>query len=489
MPKIDTGQARTDLYGQGKGEAQVFGNQDVMARENRKARLDFAKGQQATRAKAKKQKDLFDIVSKAGGKGVKPGDMKYFQESSQGLYDMVLKAVGTDGSIDNASFLRIQQAANQLTGEAEMSKNQREALEATLSSHDDTLDYAEEAEEATRLYNTQGEWGKNIQNVKRLDVNKFTKDILESEAKAAVDTGEIGTREFTAEDASASLDRIWEANPILQDNFLRQSKAATVEEAKELYKSQQAPRFVKKKFKQARAAKDKDFFKTAAGRKATKNVTISDDGRMTTNTGTTSETPLISNVIIDGESQTVRPPDIIFNDKGEVIGGEVAILPTPEQKKENAAIDAINKKNKIAEIEELAYYDEENPKPIKGKNFRPWADTEEAYQERLSEWEAKREEVKARYAPLEIPYPEKVVDVDAERAKKLYFETWGEKPESLLEGKVAGFKRDDRRGQKEEVVVQPPDEGKTLLKKQVNGNTNQTKYIYSDGTEEIVEGI
>lgn len=135
MYKVTTGEARTDLYGLGKGDAQVF---DFSAIERRNA----LNQQLAAQEKAAKQKqdqaredEIMNNLAVASKVAIRPNDQKYFAEQQQGLYDYVEKNIDKLRKGDASATMEFQRMFGKLNTEAEISKNAREFAEAEFQKY------------------------------------------------------------------------------------------------------------------------------------------------------------------------------------------------------------------------------------------------------------------------------------------------------------------------------------------------------------------
>lgn len=129
MFKINPGEAKTDLYGIGKGEAQVFDTS-----QTERAAL-FAQKQKAAaeRLKQKQEADRLGDISKQLGAmssvAYMPRDRELIAGKTQGVKDYVLKNVDKLTKGDPASMIEFQNLYGDLKSTAEQSKNAREFWE------------------------------------------------------------------------------------------------------------------------------------------------------------------------------------------------------------------------------------------------------------------------------------------------------------------------------------------------------------------------
>lgn len=129
MYKINPGEARTDLYGINKGEAQVFDTS-----QTERAAL-MAQKQQADAAKQKQKEEdkrLGDITTQLGAMSsvaYMPRDRELIAGKTQGVKDYVLKNIDKLTKGDPASMIEFQNLYGDLKSTAEQSKNAREQWE------------------------------------------------------------------------------------------------------------------------------------------------------------------------------------------------------------------------------------------------------------------------------------------------------------------------------------------------------------------------
>lgn len=135
MYKVSPGDARTDLYGIGKGAAQVI-DFSILQRKNE------INQQLAAQEKAAKQKqdqaredEIMNNLAVASKIAIRPNDQKYFAEQQQGIYDYVTKNIDKLRKGDVGATMEFQRLYGKLNTEAELSKNAREFAEAELQKY------------------------------------------------------------------------------------------------------------------------------------------------------------------------------------------------------------------------------------------------------------------------------------------------------------------------------------------------------------------
>lgn len=129
MPPIDTGQARTDLYGLGKGDAQVFdldnATQQIMQNREHK----FANDQAVAKQKDKRQEDVYKDMGDLNNVAIYAGHRPDFAEKQKQLTDYVEKNIQKLRAGDTDAFMQYQNLYSDIKTQAELSKNFREQKE------------------------------------------------------------------------------------------------------------------------------------------------------------------------------------------------------------------------------------------------------------------------------------------------------------------------------------------------------------------------
>ena len=129
MFRIDTGQARADLYGINKGAAQVLDLSPL--RENAQAEADrnFAKQQLKSKQEQAREEDIMANLSVAGKVAIMPKDRGLIAGKSKAVRDYVVQNIDALKKGDANAMMQYQNLAGDLTTSAEQSKNFREAWE------------------------------------------------------------------------------------------------------------------------------------------------------------------------------------------------------------------------------------------------------------------------------------------------------------------------------------------------------------------------
>lgn len=135
MYRVTTGEARTDLYGQGKGLAQVIDTSITEDAINAKKKMDFERQQSAEKQKAKREDEIMGNLAAMGKVAVRPNDLEYFAGKQKELYDFVENNVDKLRSGDASAMMQYQRMLGGIQTEAELSKNAREYAEQTIQKY------------------------------------------------------------------------------------------------------------------------------------------------------------------------------------------------------------------------------------------------------------------------------------------------------------------------------------------------------------------
>lgn len=133
MYKIDTGQARTDLYGMNKGDAQVFDTSVAQEGIVQGRKEKFARQQAENKLAQDRENDVTAQLGALNKISVLAREQPMFAEMQKGLYDKVKANIGKIRSGDTNALLDIQANINEIYTKAELSKNTREQIEKTAA--------------------------------------------------------------------------------------------------------------------------------------------------------------------------------------------------------------------------------------------------------------------------------------------------------------------------------------------------------------------
>lgn len=453
---ITTKEARTDLYAQGTGEAQVFKEQqaDFMEREARveKRRADdtLARQKKAAAQKlasAKKQKGYTDLIGKLDiGKGM-PSHTPELQQGMTDLYKLSNKLIGPNGEIENETELLA--AINQQQGRISQSNAARTQLSSLLldaqkdpgkfkqSSVDDAIGFFSDPSIGGGQYTFDG----LVE-----DIN-FVDEI----------TGTGGLAAFTRANAKTYPDgRIIETTPdeaagilakSVSDPTSREGRAAVYEwedASPQEIQGLKDPRTGKAptNYEEFHAASYFDLLAdkglkqpTTASLKGTdrpeQNVTINrTTGWMDHTQGPKSDTPRISNVTLRGENVAIRSPRIKLNDDGTVDRGEVVMLVSDLEQGENKQIVARNKKTEARLTNEIALFEAMERAVDLGEAT---TDNKKELERMKKKYNGKPDRTDKEFK-LEKEHVQRLVQLTREEARDVYFQVWGRWPEDVISG-------------------------------------------------------
>lgn len=130
MYNNSTADARTDLYGIGKGAAQIIDTTQTQENLLQKKKEDFAAKQAKAKEQADTEADVMSNLSKMGSIEIMPKDQQLFAEKAQGIRDFVNKNHDKLRNGDIGATLEFQRLYGDYNTNAEMSKNYREKWEA-----------------------------------------------------------------------------------------------------------------------------------------------------------------------------------------------------------------------------------------------------------------------------------------------------------------------------------------------------------------------
>jgi hypothetical protein len=156
MYKLDTGQARTDLYGIGKGEAQIFDLSDIAEQAKLAKKEKLAK--EAEKQKAGEARNVYaQNLLKTTYKGdVLPSEQNYFAGEAAKIKENLLKKMSVSGYVNQADVLDIEQSIADLSQKAGISKNYREFLETQIKEIGKTGENKYAKEDIESLTNAYG---------------------------------------------------------------------------------------------------------------------------------------------------------------------------------------------------------------------------------------------------------------------------------------------------------------------------------------------
>jgi hypothetical protein len=443
--RVDPRSARTDLYDVGKGETQVF---DFGPTERT---LRFNKQQAAQKKAAKqkeiagRQKDLLGQISKVGNADIKPGDYDYFKNSQEELRNMAIKYFQPDGSISNEDYLKLQGDINNMKMQANLSKNQREAIETTLAQYKPGEYDVEDYQHAMELYNSPQRYNEVPSLRKNIDLTAYTNDELWKVAEHAINTGQRTNGrplEFTEEDANKLLEGTFWSNQAVRAQAIRDAQKqlgpdVTPDQALDYYKKTQAPNLMAKKYNYTPAS-DLGYQRKEEEKALPVTITENQYGGNTYDISAKDVYTEVDNPNRPGEKLNASIQKIITEPDGKgglrVKGAIATTKLTPVQSQENSDVRKYN----LAQDRDKKKYLFLNPlpeKPTKGLIQSP-----EDYKKELNEWAAKQREVDKMFAHEPIPYKEETVNLDINQAQEVLYGQRKVKIDELLKNNVEGIR-------------------------------------------------
>lgn len=328
MYRIDTGQARTDLYGIGKGAAQVLDLSPLRESAMAEADRNFAEKQLKSKQEQAREDDIMTNLSAMGKVAIMPKDRELIAGKSQAVRDFVVQNIDGLKKGDANLMMQYQNLAGDLSTSAEQSKNFREAWEQRgLQLQKEPGAYRKGALE-THLGRAStedaGNW--NIddsiykKNINYLD--RVTGDLSNYAQKAAKDTpyGKTYTLDQANELIASDLE-----NPELFDqatyDFNSTENKLGAKNAVEYYQKKYAPKLV---IKDTKAGPQSQGSGSGSKRPAVASVVTKDKSGTTTATINFTDKPdnpylTIENPGKRGETMELRPMSIVRKPDGKIV--------------------------------------------------------------------------------------------------------------------------------------------------------------------------
>ncbi len=130
MFNITTGEARTDLFGINKGDAQIFdqsGAQEVIGQQQK---MKFARSQAEEKQKAGRESDILGNIGNLDKVAIYSGHRPEFAQGQKELRDYVVQNISKLKAGDADATMEFQDKYSRLRTDMELSKNFREQNEA-----------------------------------------------------------------------------------------------------------------------------------------------------------------------------------------------------------------------------------------------------------------------------------------------------------------------------------------------------------------------
>lgn len=252
---IDVGPNKSAIshIGVGQLENQV---QDLGIAQNalhQQAQLAYADKKDKEAARIKQQEDLLNLAA-TNTSGIKPADQPYFVGEADKLNKLIYDAIDPKtGGMSTANKLKAIQQANKIKMEAELSKNQRERIEAESNKFDPTKHDAEDLAALHTAYTTPKSWDTFQPLQENIDLTKDTRENLLPIVEKHINTNERGKVEFTEPQAVAMLSSRYDTNPLIRAQAIKNYRKnnptgeVTVENVKNNYVETQKPHLLQSK--------------------------------------------------------------------------------------------------------------------------------------------------------------------------------------------------------------------------------------------------
>jgi hypothetical protein len=457
MYNLQSSTGETQQAGIGKGEAQVFGNQDYMAREGRMSSYAQAEKMAQRKRSDDKQDDLLKSVASVGSAYIKPGDLPVFQKQIDELYKEAVNSFDSNGNISTANHLKLMQKANQLKMEAELSKNQREALEANMKVYNNKDFYDEEYGRMKELYNTAGNWGELPALKQKLDVTDYFRKTVAPLYGEQLKAGGYGTTYGgqTRTMPNGEKVRISTREEYVQSELGRNEelKRAAIYDFKndnggKVPTDAELSVYAQNKYKDLLPAYHTNPYPASAmnggGQSQVKltpiNVTYNPStGDLNADTGSKTEKPVEKEFIINGEAVRIFPPQLVIDPQTkEVIKGTYKTFLTPDDVVLNKMLAAENEQKKGDKEAALKQYEFvlDGGKRISTKPELKKGESQKEYQNRYSAWAAGLRAIEndPQYKPAKLKKAEVVETNDVDLLNELFAGTYGRLPKDIATG-------------------------------------------------------
>lgn len=427
MYTIKDGSANGNYFQTGHNEDQVL---DTSTAENaihqRNAQANTLQLQKQKQA-ADKQDDLLKTIAKSGATKVKPGDLDYFKKGTADLYKNATSYFDSNGNISTDNYMKLLAQANQLSTEADVSKNQRERIEAENAKYDPTKHYGEEYEKNNELYTTPGNWGQSHALQEKLDRTKYSTDVLGKIADDYVNSSKIGVVRFGNTEGADLLNRTFDSNSSIKRSAMRDAtdanggKPVTEDEAKAFYIKEQLPNVVKEKHTQQSAS-----WAAFGAKQDEKKPTVTEippantegEGTYVVDKTNIPADKVVQNLVIGGKNVAGTLGEVKYKieDGKKVITGGTLIPFLTEDDKQTIAD---NKVKKAQWNNDLEAYEKSNPRPNPARY-----DTKEDIDKAIAKWGNGLPKLSsARYK--QEPVNDKPIKIDKNQAVSIAFNKYG----------------------------------------------------------------
>jgi len=449
---IDPRQARTDIYGQGKGEAQVFQSQqrDLLVREARQVAEQqatakaIAKKQAATaKATGKLQKESREKLSDIRQTRVKSGDLGDITEGTKLLQEKFRGAVGPGGKVDPVKFDQAIAYADNLALWANNSAAQKE----DIFKKKESAFYQGEIDALDELERSPGRHIERLPATGQFDIRDDLKSNVVPFIQDKIKTGGYGTTFFRLPQAEKEVEDRWNSNPAFkmqgQAEFVSENPEVepTEEKVKRFTIDKHAPVLVAEYTKNLPIA----YIGGGPVKEADKPIVTYNpvSGAMTVDQPAAKDQAdrTVSFIVDPSDSSKkigVQLTDVQSDpETGKIFGGTGTIVLSPEQKQENARVQSKNDKKAVAFIgakEERLLF---NPKPIKKTGFFT-DESDVLYKKRLDEWQKKYDEWASQYDEEPDPHQTGSMELTSAQAQNMAHGKYGVNIPEVIKKKGRG---------------------------------------------------
>lgn len=217
MYNINTGQARTDLYGRDKGDAVWFDNQIAVKGLSEQNARDYADKQAKDLAKAIKREGLASATQIGIGK-VKPSDLNYFIDKQKKLSDYLTSKITVNNELAISDEVEFNKMVAELEAEIAQSEGQAAILSNQLKEGDENKHTRSSLNALKRAYGEiQGQWGEVPILTDKVDLSNYTKSVLQPMVENIVKTQRRGVEEFTPQEVNELLANTFNSNSTIQN--------------------------------------------------------------------------------------------------------------------------------------------------------------------------------------------------------------------------------------------------------------------------------
>lgn len=365
---IDTKQARTDLFGIGKGEAQVFTEQqaDLMEREGRREKIQASKDAaqkvataKKTTAKKKREDSLLKAAADAAAFRTKPGDQAMMERESAAIYDRAVDIVA-GGDIDSIAQGNLFRDIAKLGSYADDSAAQYDVIKDQYAKYSEGEHHAAGIDELDRISNMEGGHNLNPALTKVVDVDKAFKEGPYRMAQDRLNNLVQGQlKAITPVDADVMVESWVRSDPAMASSMAQQmledpnytgSKDITIEDVIANQQELRSASLVDESQRNIPQS-EKD---AAAGIRSTKkpDVTFNPADNTATITPPAEKKDQIHEGTVNGKDVSFMNPMAKFDKDGKLMGGTYIEMPVGAKKQENKIYISNLKSQRSTEIKD-----------------------------------------------------------------------------------------------------------------------------------------